>query len=481
MDLLAEPVIYVPWSTRAADVLELIRRRKREVAAVVNEFGETIGILTFDDILDTLFSGAPSRSERLLRRDPIRPVAPGVWHVTGMTSVRRLARYFQIDKPATHSVTLSGVIQEVLERLPEQGDECPWGPFHFKILDVPLRGQLLIELTMPDGQGGDLMIWIALGLGICGLFLSAFFSGSETGFYRATRLRLVLDAMAGDRIARGLLFLTNHPALFVATALVGNSVANYMISLATVIAMGRVFPLVPEAAEIMASIVLAPIVLVYGELLPKNLFLQAPNRLLRRGGGLFLFFVVLFFPLAGLLWVLGRLLARVTRTSHEPVRLVLAQRELRRILAEGHEAGILHPAQQSLAHGILAVARKPVRQFLTPPGQMVQVRADMGKQAVLRLARAEPYGRAPRCRRLRPAGRLCAGRRFASARRRRSGPHPPLARNARRQFAPGCADASGKQRRQPCPSGQRPRRDGGHRDAGTAAGAAVLNMPQITD
>src|SRR5271166_3115552 len=101
------------------------------------------------------------------------------------------------------------------------------------------------------------MIWIALGLGILGLFLSAFFSGSETGFYRATRLRLVLDAMAGDRIARGLLFLTNHPALFVATALVGNSVANYLISLAAVIAMGRVFPLVPEAAEIIASIALA--------------------------------------------------------------------------------------------------------------------------------------------------------------------------------------------------------------------------------
>ncbi len=129
------------------------------------------------------------------------------------------------------------------------------------------------------------MIWMALGLGICGLLLSAFFSGVETGFYRATRLRLVLDGMAGDRIARGLLFLANHSALFVATALVGNSVANYLISLATVIAMGRVFPRVPEGAEIIASIVLAPIVLIYGELLPKNLFLQAPNRLLRRGGG----------------------------------------------------------------------------------------------------------------------------------------------------------------------------------------------------
>jgi CBS domain containing-hemolysin-like protein len=230
------------------------------------------------------------------------------------------------------------------------------------------------------------MIAVALCLGIGGLLLSAFFSGAETGFYRATRLRLVLDAMAGDRVARGLLFLTNHPALFVATALVGNTVASYMISLAVVIAIERAALPAPQAAEIVASIILAPVVLVYGELLPKNLFLQAPNRLLRAGGGLFLVFVAIFFPLAGLLWLLGRLLARVTGTSREPVRLVLAQRELRQVLAEGHEAGILHPAQQILAHGILAVARKPLRQFLAPPHQLVQVRAGMDKQAALRLA-----------------------------------------------------------------------------------------------
>ena len=149
LDLLAEPVIYVPWSTRAADVLELIRRRKREVAAVVNEFGETIGILTFDDILDVLFGGSPSRSERMLRRDPIREISPGIWHVNGMTSVRRLARHFQIEPPPTHCVTLAGVVQEMLERLPEPDDECQWGPFHFRVLDVPLRGQVTIELTMP--------------------------------------------------------------------------------------------------------------------------------------------------------------------------------------------------------------------------------------------------------------------------------------------------------------------------------------------
>lgn len=148
----ARPVVYVPWCTTCAEVLEAMRRQGRQVAAVVNEFGETIGILTFDDILDTIFSRAPSRSERLLRREPICQVADDRWHATGMTSLRRLVRYFGIQRPASKSVTLAGVVQEVLERLPQPGDECRWGPFKLKVLDVLDRGQLLVELTITDPQ-----------------------------------------------------------------------------------------------------------------------------------------------------------------------------------------------------------------------------------------------------------------------------------------------------------------------------------------
>ena len=146
----AEPVVYVPWCTSVADTLETMQRRKRQVAAVVNEFGETIGILTFDDVLDTLFRPTSSRSQRLLQRVPIRQVAPGVWHVTGMTSLWRLVRHFQVERPASKSVTVAGVVQEALERLPNPGDECRWGPFHFKVIDVPEQGQLMVELTRLD-------------------------------------------------------------------------------------------------------------------------------------------------------------------------------------------------------------------------------------------------------------------------------------------------------------------------------------------
>lgn len=239
------------------------------------------------------------------------------------------------------------------------------------------------------------MIWIVLGLSLVGICLSAFFSGCETGFYRAVRLRLALDALGGDPIARGLLFLTNHPALFVATTLVGTSLANYLVSLSTVIGVRTLFAENPQGAEFLATLVLSPFLLIYGELLPKSLFLQAPNRLLRRGGGALLLFTVLLFPIAGLLWGLGRLLGRLVHDSSEPVRLVLAQRELRRVLEEGHEAGILYPAQRSLAQGILAVARLPVTKFLTPLSQVPAARSNMTKQEVLRLAQRTHWALIP--------------------------------------------------------------------------------------
>ncbi len=230
------------------------------------------------------------------------------------------------------------------------------------------------------------MTMAILVMAAVGIFLSAFFSGTETGFYRATRVRLVLDALGGDNIARGLVWLTNHASLFVATVLVGNNLANYLTTLAIVMGTQALLPGGGHAAELLAPLVLAPLLFVYGELLPKNLFLQAPNRLLRRGGPLFLMFLVVFFPVSVLLWGLSRILARLVGEGPEEVRLALARRELRQVLEEGHEAGLLHPAQRGLAQGIFAVANQPVMQFLTPLPELARARFDMSKQDVLRLA-----------------------------------------------------------------------------------------------
>ena len=208
------------------------------------------------------------------------------------------------------------------------------------------------------------MIWISIGLLVAGIFLSAFFSGSETGFYRVSRFRLVLSSLDGDRISRYLLWLINNPSLFVATTLIGNNVANYLTSLAIVLLTRSVSD--SSLLEMAAPVLMSPLLFVYGELLPKNLFFQAPNRLLKLAGPLFLIFAALFAPAVAVLWALSRLLEKSLGQSPDRVQLTLARKELGQLFDEGQELGILQASQRRLSQNFSAVASTPVAQVCTP-------------------------------------------------------------------------------------------------------------------
>lgn len=228
---------------------------------------------------------------------------------------------------------------------------------------------------------------MAIILGMLGLALSALFSGTETGFYRSTRVRLVLDARSGDWIARGLLFLSTHPSLFVATVLVGNNVANYLVSAAIVMATDLLYTGGGNWPHLLAPLVLAPVLFIYGELLPKDLFFQAPNRLLRKAGPIVLGFAVIFLPISSMLFALSKLLEKLAGESPETVQSTLARRELQRVLDEGHAVGVLHPAQRQLAQGLFAAANQPAGSFATPLARVIRARFDMSKERVIQLAK----------------------------------------------------------------------------------------------
>ena len=132
LEKVAKRVFYMPWCASGSQALEQMLSRQLQVVAVVNEFGETVGILTFDDLLDSIFTTEASRSQRLLRQRSLRSLAKDCWQVTGMTTLRRLERRFQKTLPATKNMTVGGVLQEMLGRMPEVGDACNWGPFHFR-------------------------------------------------------------------------------------------------------------------------------------------------------------------------------------------------------------------------------------------------------------------------------------------------------------------------------------------------------------
>ena len=222
---------------------------------------------------------------------------------------------------------------------------------------------------------------------IVGIILSAFFSGSETGFYRVPRVRLVIDGVAGSRLARGLLWASNNPTAFVATALVGNNLANYITSLAVVIAAGYWFPGGGLAAELIPPLLFSPLVFIYGELLPKRAFLDAPYRLLKIASPAMAVAAVVLLPISGVLWLVSRTLSRLSGTSNEPLRMTLRRRELTGVLAEGHEVGLLVPAQRDLALATFALGAKPIRDYMIPFGRHPRLPANTNREAVLATAR----------------------------------------------------------------------------------------------
>ena len=156
IEKLGEPVLYLPWCATVADAFKRLSHKEREVTVVLNEYGETIGILSIEDILETVFTYSPSRSKRLLDKNPIHKISDGKWIISGMMSLRYLVRELAQDLeeldsvPETHSVTVAGVIQEEMQRLAEQGDQCDFGPLNFKVIEIENRGNVLVELTLNE-------------------------------------------------------------------------------------------------------------------------------------------------------------------------------------------------------------------------------------------------------------------------------------------------------------------------------------------
>ena len=204
---------------------------------------------------------------------------------------------------------------------------------------------------------------------LIGLLLSAFFSGSETGFYRVSRTRLVLDGLTGSRPAKGMIWLLNHPAMFVATTLVGNNVANFLTSFAIVTGIAYVFGANP-LAELLGPILMTPLVFVLGELLPKYLFYYAPYRLLTRARPGILLATLLFAPITIVLGLLGRVLALATGQTPFQLRLAMARGELDQVLRAGEEAGILVSGQRSLARELFEAGNASAVQFAVPPDRL---------------------------------------------------------------------------------------------------------------
>jgi Mg2+/Co2+ transporter CorB len=118
VQLIVEPY-YIPQGTALSTALLNFRTNKRRSALVVNEYGDILGLVTLEEILEEIVGDFTTPGMTLA--EEIQPQADGSFLVHGSVTLRDLNRRLDWELPTTGPKTLNGLITEYLEALPESG------------------------------------------------------------------------------------------------------------------------------------------------------------------------------------------------------------------------------------------------------------------------------------------------------------------------------------------------------------------------
>jgi CBS domain containing-hemolysin-like protein len=126
--------LFVPDGTTLQAQLIAFRKLKRRIAFVVDEYGDVLGLVTLEDILEEIV-GEFTTQPGALNRD-VMPQPDGSFVVAGGASVRTVNRTLGWDLPIDGPRTLSGLIVEYLETIPEPGTSLMLAEHQVEILQV---------------------------------------------------------------------------------------------------------------------------------------------------------------------------------------------------------------------------------------------------------------------------------------------------------------------------------------------------------
>ncbi|WP_437204502.1 CNNM domain-containing protein [Planctomicrobium sp. SH664] len=232
------------------------------------------------------------------------------------------------------------------------------------------------------------MLWLTpLVVFAIALRWSAFLSGSETGFYRLSIPRLSIDSRAGDPAAQGLLWFAQRPGYFVATCLVGNNIAHYICSAAIGSGMEQLVGKSSDSVEVLATLGAAPVIFLFGDLLPKNLYYLTPYSRLKREYPWFRWCYRLLFPITWPLVMLTRLLEKLSGQSQRPSELLLGRNRFLQLVLHGTNEGVLNDTQSRLANGLLQLAPQLVSASMIPANRILGIADNTTRTEMLNFAR----------------------------------------------------------------------------------------------
>ena len=117
---IAYPPLFVPSGKTADDLMKQFQQEKRHMAVVVNEFGGVMGIVTLEDLLEEVVGEIMDETD--ITEELIKRLGKNHILVHSRTEVRKINDFLKVDL-GDDAVTIGGLIQQEIGRIPKVGEE----------------------------------------------------------------------------------------------------------------------------------------------------------------------------------------------------------------------------------------------------------------------------------------------------------------------------------------------------------------------
>ncbi len=153
---LLRPAYFVPESKKSDDLLRELQRRHVHIAIVVDEYGGTAGIVTIEDLLEEIVGDIIDEYDT--ERQEVTTAPDGTILVDGRASLDKIEETFdiEIDEEETEAETISGLVTEILGRIPEVNDRVVIEGVQFTVQQVcHNRAESLQAVVLPPDELPD--------------------------------------------------------------------------------------------------------------------------------------------------------------------------------------------------------------------------------------------------------------------------------------------------------------------------------------
>jgi len=145
------PVVYVPETILIKDVLNILTRKRKSIAVVIDEYGGTSGILTVEDIIEELFGEIEDEHDKLELTET--KINDQHFIFSARLDVDYLNETYKIHLPENENYeTLGGMIVSFTEEIPNQGEVIEIQDVTIKVLEVSDTKIELIEVKITEKE-----------------------------------------------------------------------------------------------------------------------------------------------------------------------------------------------------------------------------------------------------------------------------------------------------------------------------------------